>query len=137
MVSLRERSVIFTTFLLACLGLGLLASGLGSSYWLEANLEFAKVNKTDSASSGYTHFGLFRGYKCLNRGYGDREKNLNILDILYNENTFMVKGLYVATIICICVSMLFGIAAAISAVINTAYTPSESVCHIPGMYHYF
>lgn len=45
----------------------------------------------------------------------------------------MVKELYVATIVCICVSMLFGIFAAMSAVVNTASTPSEPVCHFPGM----
>lgn len=128
MVSLRERSLIFFTFLLACLGLALLAGGLGTRYWIVAQAERPSNNK----SSGFIHFGLFEGTKRLNHGFGERSHPMDITDILYRERTFMVKELYVATIVCICVSMLFGIIAAMSAIVNTASTPSEPVCHFPG-----
>jgi len=129
MVSLRQRSVIFCTFLLACLGLALLAGGLGTRYWIVAQAEREANNK----SAGFIHFGLFQGTKRLDHGFGERVHPMDIVDILYRERTFMVKELYVATLVCICASMLFGILAAISAVVNTASTPSEPVCHFPGM----
>jgi len=129
MVSLRQRSVIFCTFLLACLGLALLAGGLGTRYWIVAQAERESNNK----STGFIHFGLFEGTKRLNHGFGERVYPMDIVDILYRQRTFMVKELYVATIVCICASMLFGILAAISAVVNTASTPSTPVCHVPGM----
>ena len=133
MVSLRQRSVIFCTFLLACLGLALLAGGLGTRYWIVAQAERESNNK----SAGFIHFGLFEGTRRLNHGFGERIYPMDIVDILYRERTFMVKELYVATIVCICASMLFGILAAISAVVNTASTPSEPVCHFPGKYMAF
>jgi len=129
MVSLRQRSVIFCTFLLACLGLALLAGGLGTPYWIVAQAEIESNNK----STGFINFGLIGGTKRLNVGWGERVDPMDIVDILYRQRTFMVKELYVATIVCICASMLFGILAAISAVVNTASTPSTPVCHVPGM----
>jgi hypothetical protein len=128
MMTFRERSVIFLTFLLACLGLGLLAGGLGTRYWVVAQAERESYNK----SSGFIHFGLFEGVKRLDFGYGARARPMDILDILYKERTFMVKELYIATIGCICVSMLFGIISALAAIVNTASTPTEAICHIPG-----
>jgi len=127
MVSLRQRSVIFCTFLLACLGLALLAGGLGTRYWIVAQAERESNNK----STGFIHFGLLEGTKRLNHGFGERFHPMHILDILYRERTFMVKELYVATIVCICASMLFAILAAIFAVVNTACTPCPGVC-FPG-----
>jgi hypothetical protein len=128
MVSFRQRSVIFFTFLLCCLALALLAGGLGTRYWIVAEAERASNNK----SSGFIHFGLFEGTRRLNYGFGERPYPMNIMDILYRERTFMVKELYVATIVCICISMLFGIVSAMAAIVNTASTPSEPVCHFPG-----
>ena len=142
MVSLRQRSVIFFTFLLACLGLALLAGGLGTRYWIVAQATNDKL--TNGKTAGFIHFGLFQGIRRLNHGFGERVKPLNIAEIVYQYNfvgdgpdrdsEFMVKDLYYATIVCICASMLFAIVAAISAVVNTASTPSEPVCHFPGKY---
>ena len=128
MVSLRQRSVIFATFLVACCGLGLLAGGLGTRYWVVAQAEKESSNK----SSGFIHFGLFEGTKHLNHGFGERVFDMNIWDIMYRERTFMVKELWIGTIVCICVAMLFGIIAAFAAIVNTASNPVEPICHIPG-----
>ena len=133
MVSLRQRSVIFATFLVACCGLGLLAGGLGTRYWVVAQAE----KETSDKSSGFIHFGLFEGTKKLNHGFGERPFPMNIVDILYRERTFMVKELWVGTIVCICVAMLFGIIAAFAAVVNTASNPVEPICHIPGKLAHF
>ena len=127
-MSLRQRSVIFCTFLLACLGLALLAGGLGTRYWIVAQAE----RKSNNNSSGFIHFGLFEGTKRFDFGFGERFHPMDIGEILYRERTFMVKELYYVTIACICASMLFGILASISAIVNTASTPSEPVCHFPG-----
>ena len=127
-MSLRQRSVIFCTFLLACLGLALLAGGLGTRYWIVAQAERESNNK----STGFIHFGLFEGTKKFDFGFGERFHPMDIGEILYRERTFMVKELYYVTIVCICASMFFGILAAISAIVNTASTPSEPVCHFPG-----
>ena len=132
MVSLRQRSVIFCTFLLACLGLALLAGGLGTRYWIVAQAEREANNK----SAGFIHFGLFQGTKRLDHGFGERVYPMDIVDILYRERTFMVKELWVGTIVCICVAMLFGIIAAFAAIVNTASNPVEPICHIPGKIHY-
>ena len=132
MVSLRQRSVIFATFLVACCGLGLLAGGLGTSYWVVAQAEI----ETNVKSSGFIHFGLFKGIKTLDHGFGKRPSDMNIVEILYRERTFMVKELWVGTIVCICVAMLFGIIAAFAAIVNTANNPVEPICHIPGKIHY-
>ena len=132
MVSLRQRSVIFATFLVACCGLGLLAGGLGTSYWVVAQAEIENRGN----SSGFIHFGLFKGIKTLDHGFGKRPSDMNIVEILYRERTFMVKELWVGTIVCICVAMLFGIIAAFAAIVNTANNPVEPICHIPGKIHY-
>ena len=68
MVSLRQRSVIFCTFLLACLGLALLAGGLGLQYWIVAQAARESNNK----STSFIHFALFEGKKRLNHGFGER-----------------------------------------------------------------
>ena len=128
MVSLRQRSVIFATFLVACCGLGLLAGGLGTRYWVVAQAG----KETNRNASGFIHFGLFEGTKNLNFGWGERASPMKIVDILYRERTFMVKELYVGTIVCICVAMLFGIIAALAAIANTGSNPVEPICHIPG-----
>jgi len=128
MVSFRQRSIIFLTFLTACLALALLAGSLGTQYWVVASAERESNNK-----SGFIHFGLFEGERRLNHGYGERKYPMKILDVLYHDRSFMIKDLYITTIGCICVSMLFGIIAAMSAIVNTASTPSEPICHIPGM----
>ena len=133
MVSLRQRSVIFATFLVAFCGLGLLAGGLGTRYWVVAQAE----KETSDKASGFIHFGLFEGTKRLDHGWGERSVPMDIVEILYRERTFMVKELWVGTIVFICVAMLFGIIAAFAAIINTAHNPVEPICHIPGKIHYF
>jgi len=128
-VSFRQRSITFLTFLLTCLALALLAGGLSTQYWVVAQAEIK--NKTQA--SGFINFGLFEGTRRLNVGYGERRTPMDILDILYKDNSFMIKDLYITTLGCICASMLFGILSAIMAIVNTASTPSEKICQIPGM----
>ncbi|KAA0203533.1 hypothetical protein HAZT_HAZT008266 [Hyalella azteca] len=46
----------------------------------------------------------------------------------------MNQGLWVGTIACLCVGLLFAIAGAIFAIINTATTPVELITGVPGLY---
>ncbi len=48
------------------------------------------------------------------------------------ERTFLLYELYIATIALVAASILFGILAALLAIVNTAYNPIEAICHIPG-----
>ncbi len=45
----------------------------------------------------------------------------------------MIYNLYIATIALLCSGILFGVLSALLAIINTAYNPSEAICHIPGI----
>ena len=127
-MNFREKSIIFMTFLVACLGIALLAGGLGTKYWVVA----VAARETNNKSHGFIHFGLFEGTRRLNHGFGERIYDMDILDILFRERTFMVKELYIATIGCICVGIFFGIVSAFMAVVNTASNPTEAICHMPG-----
>jgi hypothetical protein len=44
----------------------------------------------------------------------------------------MIYELYIATIALLCSGILFGVLSALLAIVNTAYNPSEAICHIPG-----
>ena len=132
-MNLRERSIIFVTFLIACWALALTAGGLGTKYWVVSNAVrldsgLRELNK----SNGYIHFGLFEGTWRLDSGVGERVHHKKILELTYLDPTFLVKGLYNATIGCVTASLFFGVVSALLAVVNTASNPTEPICHLPG-----
>ena len=141
-MNLRERSIIFVTFLIACWALALTAGGLGTKYWVvssavryvvDGELPSGEPNlKELDISSGYIHFGLFEGTWRLNSGYGERVEHKKILEVTYLDPEFMKKGLYNATIGCVTASLFFGVLSALLAIVNTASNPTEPVCHLPG-----
>ena len=132
-MNLRERSIIFVTFLIACWALALTAGGLGTKYWVVSSAVRLDSNSREfNISSGYIHFGLFEGTWRLDSGYGERVEHKKILEITYLDSTFLVKGLYNATIGCVTASLFFGIISALLAIVNTASNPSEPICHLPG-----
>jgi hypothetical protein len=51
---------------------------------------------------------------------------------MFRERTFLLYELYIATIALVAAAILFGILAALLAIVNTAYNPIEAICHIPG-----
>jgi hypothetical protein len=51
---------------------------------------------------------------------------------MFRERTFLLYELYIATIALVAASILFGLLAALLAIVNTAYNPIEAICHIPG-----
>merc|ERR1711994_202200 len=56
---------------------------------------------------------------------------IDLLDVLYKERTFLLYEVYITTI-----ATVFGIIAAMMAIVNTASNPTEQICHIPGLYLY-
>ena len=127
-MNLKERSIIFFTFLVTCLALGLLAGGMGTQYWGVSRAERPANNK----SEGFVHFGLFEGTRRMNTGYGERVNHMDIIDIMFRDKQFVLRGLFVSTIASVSVSIFFGILTALLAVVNTASNPTELICHLPG-----
>jgi len=128
-MNLKERSIIFFTFLVTCLALGLLAGGMGTQYWVVSRAERPANNK----SEGFVHFGLFAGTRRMNTGYGERVNHMDIIDIMFRDKQFVLRGLFVSTIASVSVSIFFGILTALLAVVNTASNPTELICHLPGL----
>jgi len=136
-MNLKERSIIFVTFLIACWALALTAGGLGTRYWVVSSAVRLDSNlRPLNISSGYIHFGLFEGTWRLDSGYGERVEHKKILEVTYLDPTFLVKGLYNATIGCVTASLFFGIISALLAIVNTASNPTEPICHLPGLISY-
>jgi len=131
-MNFQKRSVIFVTFFVSCLAISLLAAGLGTDHWLEA--ECRRLGDFSEKSNGTINFGLFHGARHLNSGLGDRHYPMNMIKILYRERTFLLYELYIATIALVSSAIFFGIFAALLAIVNTAYNPIEAICHVPGLY---
>jgi len=131
-MNFQKRSLIFVTFFVSCLAISLLAAGLGTEHWVEA--ECRREGDFSSKSNGSVHFGLFHGARHLNSGLGDRHYPMNMIKILYRERTFLMYELYIATIALASAAILFGIIGALLAIVNTAYNPMEAICHVPGLY---
>jgi hypothetical protein len=68
-------------------------------------------------------------------GLGDRVKNMQMLDILYKDRSFLIYELYISTIATVCGGIFFGVISAMMAIVNTASNPIEAICHIPGPPH--
>jgi clarin len=64
-----KRGLIFATFLGCCLSLAFLAAALSTDYWVTANV---KRSTNPLESDGHVFFGLFKGKRELNVGYGWR-----------------------------------------------------------------
>lgn len=54
--------------------------------------------------------------------------------MLNQDSNFMSYGLWVTSIGCVCMSILFAVFSAVFALVNTATTPVEAITGIPGLY---
>ncbi|XP_046383119.1 clarin-3 [Ischnura elegans] len=130
-MNLYRRGMIFATFLGSCLTLALSGAAMGTMHWVEGH---ARRTSNPSDSDGRIHFGLFYGYKNLNVAYGWRRYDIDVMEILKAEPEFLIWGLWVATIACLCLAEIFAIVSAAFAVINTAITPVSTIAGIIGLY---
>lgn len=128
-MKVREKVFVFFTFLLSCVAIALLAISLGTQHWVVASA----VRTTNEKSSGTINFGLFRGTRRLNHGFGERVYSMNVFEVQYRERDFLVRELYVCTIASVSAAILFGIMAAALSLLNTAGSPEEAMCHMPGV----
>jgi hypothetical protein len=57
-----------------------------------------------------------------------------VVDMLNSDSNFMIYGLWITTIGCISLAILFAVFSAVFALVNTATTPVEAITGIPGLY---
>lgn len=68
-MNLYKRGLIFATFLGCSLSAAFLAASVSTDYWVQAD---AKRVTNPYESDGHVFFGLFKGKRELNVGYGWR-----------------------------------------------------------------
>lgn len=69
--------MVFITFFGCCFGISLMAAAMSTKFWLEAEAVQRRTNQDQSLevrpnSTGHVNFGLFKGRKALNVGFGMR-----------------------------------------------------------------
>lgn len=92
-MSIKTRTLVFATFFINCIVVGLLLASLITDYWIVAE---AKMTQHTNAT-GYINFGLFSGRKELNVGIGPRASKIDIPSTLRSEPTFMSYWLWLGT----------------------------------------
>ena len=72
-MSLFKKGLIFASFLGCCIAMALEAAAMATKSWVVSEARRRFDNGTlDFASDGKVNFGLFKGAKALNYGYGTR-----------------------------------------------------------------
>ncbi|XP_064094116.1 uncharacterized protein LOC135206669 isoform X1 [Macrobrachium nipponense] len=232
-MNILKRGMVFVTFFGCCFAIALMAAALSTKYWLEAEaIQIRRIPPDNTPvirpnSTGHVNFGLFKGRKSLNVGFGER---VSLFEVVCDEGIcmfscaptadlrrqhlehvkegtaedfakdnckgvanmalmaqvpsagalplmtlsgrpqrhlearaegdptttddptttesgnssttphvptspeFMSYGLWVGTISCLSIGMVFAVIGALFAVINTATTPVEFITGVPGLY---
>ena len=64
-MNLRERSIIFVTFLIACWALALTAGGLGTKYWVVSSaVRYVVDGELPSGEPNLKELDISSGYLC-------------------------------------------------------------------------
>lgn len=76
-MSILKRGMIFITFFGCCFAIALAAAAMGTKFWLESDAIQRRINPDKTLevrpnSTGHVNFGLFKGRKSLNVGFGTR-----------------------------------------------------------------
>lgn len=76
-MSILKRGMIFITFFGCCFAIALVAAAMGTKFWLESDAIQRRINPDKTLevrpnSTGHVNFGLFKGRKSLNVGFGTR-----------------------------------------------------------------
>lgn len=149
----RKRIITFITFLICTCCLALLTASLTTHKWIivnpvrlsfingsiiELNQHHNNNNSKDFSSEskfrGTIYFGLFQGTKILNYGFGDRVSYLTIKDELLRNPNLMPFGLWLFTVLCVAIAIIFGIVASIFSIINTVMAPIEVITGLHGLF---
>lgn len=94
-MSIKTRGLVFATFFINCVVVGLLIASLITEHWIESD---AKMPHSANAT-GFVHFGLFTGKKELDVGIGRRSSKIDIPATLRSEPTFMSYWLWLGTFV--------------------------------------
>lgn len=84
-MNLYKRGFIFATFVGCLLSIAFLCAALSTDYWIEARV---KRTANPSESDGHIFFGLFRGKRELNVGYGWRIYLLSGMSFTISDKEF-------------------------------------------------
>ncbi|CAG0923568.1 unnamed protein product [Notodromas monacha] len=134
-MSIFRKAMVFASFFGCCIALALEAAALATKYWVVSEARRRFDNGTlDFSSDGKVNFGLFRGKKELNYGYGTRVSFINVASLIVDEGEFMVWGLWIATLTCMAGAILFSSLGAFFAVVNTATNPINALPGTLGLY---
>lgn len=121
-MSIKTRGLVFVTFFINCIVVGLLLASLITEHWIVAEAR----SHINSNATGRIHFGLFSGRKELNIGVGRRYGTVDIAATLRTEPTFMSYWLWLGTFVGtgfgLFASSIGGIASVLKSVSNEKKT---------------
>lgn len=72
-MSLKTNAVVFGTFFINCIIIGLLVAAFVTEHWVVATAK----RHDNTKSHGDLNFGLFQGSKQMNAGVGVRTENID------------------------------------------------------------
>lgn len=139
---LTKRMLTFCTFFICCGCLALLSASFATQKWIVAKpvrVGYSETNSNVTADDntkfrGALHFGLFEGSKTLNYGFGDRKTHIWVQQEMERNPELFLYSVWLLTIMCLALSLVFALISAVFAVINTVVTPVEVITGIFGLY---
>lgn len=72
-MSLKTNALVFATFFINCIVIGLLVAAFVTEHWIVATAKRHNITE----SHGDINFGLFQGSKKMNAGVGLRNENID------------------------------------------------------------
>lgn len=125
------------TFLIVTFGLSvgaviLCGVAFGTSYWVSEDVTVHADSPGGTAIGVNLHIGLFEGEwtKTVIR----TTSPIKLKDEYNKNEDFMNFAVWVLTILCLALSMVFGVTTCIFSAINSALTPIEEITGITGIY---
>lgn len=94
-MSIKTRGLVFATFFVNCIVVGLLLASLLTEHWIVADAK----KLYSSNATGTINFGLFSGRKELDVGLGARTFKIDVPATLRSEPTFMSYWLWLGTFV--------------------------------------
>jgi clarin len=118
---LLPKVLIFLTFFGSCIVIGLLLSALVTNCWIQSDVKFIATsgNATLRSQHGSIQLGLFNYQKSLNHGYGMRNENFSVINIIKTEEEFMDYYLWLFTALGTGLSLFASAVGAVASVVGS------------------
>ncbi|XP_033123812.1 clarin-3-like isoform X1 [Anneissia japonica] len=144
---LRYKTFFFLNFATGICIVILLCTAVGTTHWIDADLkrnssfvngafsQTATANDGEPApNKGFMHFGVVRGCKIFNYGFGARDY---ICFSVFEEH----EGVYptwlpILVIVCMVISAVFALVATIFGMVNSITVPIETVHGPKGLFYW-